>query len=61
MIYDLEVSPKKLERLCENWSRAEIKTALDFYFSASRDDNYYLRHVQTLIEEINVRDQTCQR
>ncbi|WP_163056778.1 hypothetical protein [Acidithiobacillus ferrooxidans] len=57
MIFDKDVSPKKLGTLCEAWSRDELKEGIQYFAALAKEDSYYLRHVKELISEMEVRDQ----
>ena len=56
MIFDTEVSPKKLERLCESWSRQEIKEGLEYFSARAKEDSFHYRQVRVLIEELETRN-----
>ena len=57
MLFDKDVSPKKLSLLCELWSRDELKEGIQYFAALAKEDSYYLRHVKELISEMEVRDQ----
>lgn len=57
MLFDKDVSPKKLSLLCESWSREELKEGIQYFASLAKKDSYFLRHVKELITEMEVRDQ----
>lgn len=59
MLYDPEISPKKLAQICQSWSRQEIREGIQFFSQLANTDSFYLYHVKELISEIQVRDQTA--
>ncbi len=57
MLFDKDVSPKRLSSLCESWSRDELKEGIQYFAALANEDSYYLRHVKELISEMEARDQ----
>lgn len=57
MLFDKDVSPRKLSSLCESWSRDELKEGIQYFAALAKEDSYYLRHVKELISEMEVRNQ----
>lgn len=57
MLYDPDVSPKKLARLCESWSREELKEGIQYFAGLAKEDSYFIRHVKEIISEMEARDQ----
>lgn len=57
MLFDKDISPKRLSQLCESWSREELKEGAQFFAALAKEDSYYFRHVKELISEMEVRDQ----
>ena len=55
MLFDIDVSPKKLARASESWTRAEILEGIRFFQTNASCDSYFLRHVKVLIEELEAR------
>ena len=56
MLFDIDVSPKKLARSSESWTRAEILEGIRFFQKHAAGDSYFLRHIKVLIEELEARD-----
>ena len=54
MLFDIDVSPKKLARAPESWTRAEILEGIHFFQTNAGGDSDFLRHVKVLIEELEV-------
>lgn len=57
MMYDKDVSPKKLAILAESWTRDELKDGIQYFTALAKEDSYFYRHARELIEEMEVRDQ----